>query len=499
MIRILGTKRSLCDRLTRRDLLHIGGLGACGLSLADAFSMTAGAAEPLSGKAFGKAKACIFLFPYGSPSSHETFDPKPEAPVEVQGEMKAIPTKAPGMYICERLPKIADVMDKTTVIRSMTHPYPVHGLAYAVTGIPTYTPELETRARDKRHWPFIGSVVDYLQSLHISAGAVSSIPQNIGLPWLVNSKTDNPAVNAGPFAAFLGARYDPVWTDFDGEGLKIAPKNTVNQTKRFRNPFGGTTEKGRFRLSPGAELSQDMSIERLRMRRTLLAQFDAQRRAADSASDTFDRQRQRAWSLLTSPEMRIALDIGREERKVREAYGMTLFGQSCLAARRIVEAGGKFVTVFWDCFGQFANGAWDTHQYHYPRMKELLLPGFDLAYSALLNDLEQRGLLDETLVIWMSEHGRTPTFVPNRPEGGRDHWSRAYSVVLAGGGAAQGKIVGQTTRDGGDVLDNPVSPKDILATAFYLLGVDPATTVPDHEGRPHLIAGDGVVRREVLA
>ena len=495
MLRILGTPKTLCDGLTRRDFLQVGGIGSFGLSLANAAALRA---ETKPGTAFGKAKSCILLFPYGSPSSHETFDPKPEMP-DVQGEMKSMATCVPGLHICDRLPRLAKVMDKITVVRSMTHPYPVHGLAYALTGIPTYTPELETRARDNRHWPFIGSVVDYLQREGRSS-ATRQVPANIGLPWLVNSKTDNPAVNAGPFAAFLGAEYDPVWTDFDGPGLHIAPKNTVSQTKRFRNPFGGTTLDGRFHLSPASELPADVSIERLRLRRSLLAQFDRERRSLDRDSrvQTWDNQRQLAMSLLTSNKMRDALDIGREPRALRERFGMNLFGQGCLAARRLIEAGGKFVTVFWDCFGQFANGAWDTHQYHYPRMKQLLLPGFDLAFPTLLSDLDDRGLLDETLVIWMSEHGRTPQ-INSKPGAGREHWSRAYSVAIAGGGIARGKVVGKTTRDGGEVLDNPVSPKDILATAFYLLGIDPNTTVPDREGRPHPIAGSGVVRPELLA
>jgi len=389
-------------------------------------------------------------------------------------------------------------MDKVTVVRSMTHPYPVHGLAYAVTGLPTYTPALETLARDNRHWSFSGSVVDYVERQR-ALGAAGEIPRNIGLPWLVNSKTDNPAVNAGPFGAFLGAEYDPLWTDFDGQGLHIAPKNTVAQTKRFRNPFGGITPAGRFRLSPASELSEDISIERLRMRRSLLAQFDHDRRRFDRSPQVqvWDKQQQLAMSLLTSNKMREALDIGRESRELRERYGMNLFGQGCLAARRIIEAGGKFVTVFWDCFGQFANGAWDTHQYHYPRMKELLLPGFDAAYPTLLSDLDERGLLDETLVIWMSEHGRTPQ-INSKPGGGREHWSRAYSVALAGGGTARGKVVGQTTRDGGEALENLVSPKDILATVFYLLRIDPQTTAPDREGRPRPIAGSGKLRPKLL-
>ncbi|MCE9528022.1 MAG: DUF1501 domain-containing protein [Planctomycetales bacterium] len=512
MLRILGTRRALCDGLSRRDLLQIGGLA--GLGLAGAMVPTAARAEKslpgsrgLHAKSFGRAKSCIFLFPYGSPSSHETFDPKPEAPAEIQGEMKAISTNVPGLAICDHLPNTAKVMDQVTVVRSMTHPYPLHCMAYAVTGIPTYTTDLETQARDSRHWPFIGSVVDYLE--HKLNGGAAQIPRNIGLPWLVNSKTDNPAVNAGPFAAFLGRKHDPVWTDFDGPGLRLAPKNTVGQAKQFLDPNGGTTLEGRFTFSPsapsGGEASKsppiaDLSLERLSLRRSLLAQFDDSRRRLDEspAVQGMDHDRQLAWSLLTSNKLRGALDIGQEPRQLREAYGLTLFGQSCLAARRLVEAGGRFVTVFWDCYGQFANAAWDTHQYHYPRMKELLLPGFDLAYPALIRDLSSRGLLDETLVIWMSEHGRTPRLDSGKPGSGRDHWSRAYSVALAGGGIARGKVVGQTTRDGGDVLDCPVSPKDILATAFHLLGIDAETTVPDLSGRPHPIAGDGKVRIELL-
>lgn len=494
MLSILGTRKTLCDGLSRRNFLQIGGIGAFGLSLADVASVQANTAL---GRAFGKAKSCILLFPYGSPSSHETFDPKPELP-DVQGEMKSMGTSVPGVHICDRLPKLAKVMDKMTVVRSMTHPYPVHGLAYAVTGLPTYTPELETRARDNRHWPFIGSVVDYVERQRASE-ETGDIPRNIGLPWMVNSKTDNPAVNAGPFAAFLGAEHDPLWTDFLGDGLHIAPKNTVGQTKRFRNPFGGVTPDGHFRLSSDSELRDDISMERLRMRRSLLAQLDQQRQLIDRSSriQVWDKQRHLAMSLLTSNKLRDALDIGREPLESRERYGMNLFGQGCLAARRVVEAGGKFVSVFWDCFGQFANGAWDTHQYHYPRMKELLLPGLDLALPALLTDLDDRGMLDETLVLWMSEHGRTPA-INSKPGGGREHWSRAYSVALAGGGTARGNVVGQTTRDGGEVLDNPVSPKDILATAFHLLGIDPHTTVPNREGRPHPIAGSGKLRPELL-
>ncbi|MCH7990552.1 MAG: DUF1501 domain-containing protein [Planctomycetes bacterium] len=351
MLQILGTNKTLCDGLSRRDFLQIGGLGVGGLQLADALRLQSCASTQGYSHNFGAAKSCILLFPYGSPSSHETFDPKPAAPVEIQGEMGAIATSAPGLDICDHLPRIARVMDRVTVVRSMTHPYPVHSMAYVITGLPTYTIELETRARDTRQWPFIGSVVDYLDQQQATA-ATNDIPRNIGLPWMVNSQTDNPTVNAGPFAAFLGTRYDPVWTDFDGKGLHVAPKNTIGQTERFRNPFGGTTADARFRLSPDAELRKDISIERLRLRQSLLAQFERSRRFLDRSPhvQTMDHHRQLALSLLTSNRMRDALDIGREPRPVRERYGMTLFGQGCLAARRLIEAGGRFVTVFWDCF-----------------------------------------------------------------------------------------------------------------------------------------------------
>ncbi len=499
MLRILGTPTTLCDGLTRRDFLHVGGLGALGVSLADVLRLQPAQAAVAQPRGFGRAKSCILLFPYGSPPQHETFDPKPDAIAEVQGELKSIATSVPGARICEKIPNVARVMDRLTVVRSMTHPYPLHGVAYAVTGMPTYSPALETRPRDPEHWPFIGSVVDYLDNRR-EAGRQPGIPRNVGLPWMLNSKTDL-LVNAGPFPAFLGQAYDPVWVDYDGKGTCIAPNLSDGQTKKFHDPYAATTPEGRFFLSALDQKFADVPVERLNLRRRLLGQFDQAQAAIENGANVrgFDRFHQTAFSLLTSSRMRQALDIGREPLALRERYGMTLFGQGCLAARRLVEAGGRFVTVFWDGFGLFGGCAWDTHANHYPRLKEYLLPGFDAAFPTLIEDLESRGLLDETLVLWISEHGRTPRIDPKPKGAGRHHWSKAYSIALAGAGVPRGKIVGSTDKHGGEVRETPVSPKDILATAFHLLGIDPHTTVPDVQGRPHPIAGSGQVRPELLA
>lgn len=240
----------------------------------------------------------------------------------------------------------------------------------------------------------------------------------------------------------------------------------------------------------------DLTLDRMNTRKTLLDQMEDARRSRDG-TDTRDHFREMAYSLISSPAVRNALDVRRESAKSRENYGHFLFGQSCLAARRLVEAGSKFVTVFWDEFG-LAGSGWDTHWEHYPRMRNELMPGFDRGFSGLISDLDQRGMLDETLVMVLSEHGRTPKL--NGAKGaGRDHWSQAYSVLLAGGGIARGKTIGKTDKIGGTVTDRPVSPKDLLATAYHLLGYDLETTLTDKTNRPVSIVPGGQVLRDVLA
>ena len=500
MLRILGSRKQFCDGLTRRDWLQVGGLGMLGMNLSDFFRLRELQAAEQKAGAFGKAKACILLLPYGSPPQHETFDPKPDAPEDVRGTHKPISTVLPGVQIDENLPKIAQIMDRLTVVRSMTHPYPVHCTAYVTSGIPDYSPALESRPRDPKLWPSIGSVVDYVSERE-SAGAAPPVPRNIALPWKMNSRggPKAAAVQAGPYAAFLGPAYDPVLTDFEGEGNREVDRYDGNggPHHKVKDPYAGIDPQQRFRLS-GVELPPHVTLDRYNRRRSLLAQFDDARRSFDANNRTqsFDRFQEMAFSLISHGSVHKAIDVQSEPSAIRDLYGMTLFGQSCLAARRLVESGSKFVTVFWDEYA-YLNTGWDTHWNHFYRLKDHLLPGFDLGFSGLILDLEQRGLLDDTLVVWMSEHGRTPK-LSGAKGGGRDHWSRVYSIALAGGGVARGKIVGESDRLGGDVLSTPVSPKDILATIFYLLGIDPHTTVPDRIGRPLPVAGSGKLRPELF-
>ena len=495
MLQLFGNPKRLCNGLSRRDLLHLGGLGAFGVTLGDFFHLRSLANEPQwRGAKFGQAKNCILIYKYGAPAQHETFDPKPNAPVEIQGETKPISTSVSGVQICEYLPNIAKIMDRLTIVRSLTHPYPLHGTVYAVSGIPNVNTKLEAKPRDKRQWPFIGSIVDYLEDQR-TGGQLPALPRNVALPFVMGSKNEYPPL-AGPYGASLGMRYDPVYTDFVPEGTKLAPE--VRPGQAFHDPYLAIKPTDRLRLGGAGKLRKEISPERFASRHGLLEQFDrARSRLNFEKIETFDRHRQMAYSLLSSSKMHAALDFGREAMAMRQRYGMTLFGQSCLAARRLVEAGSKFVTVIWDAYGLNA-GSWDTHHNHFPRLKNHLLPVFDHTFASLILDLEERGMLDETLVLVISEHGRTPKIESNRKGAGRDHWSRVYSQVYAGGGFGRGNVVGQSDAIGGDVADDPISPKDVLATAFHQLGIDPDTTVPNKDGRPIPITGTGKLHSGLL-
>lgn len=499
MLRILGSPRRLCDGYTRREMLLAGGLGLAGLGLADHLRLTEARADDKPDARFGRAKNCILLFLYGSHSQLETFDMKPDAPPEIRGDFKPIRSSLPGLDVCELLPHTARVMDRVTVVRSVTHPHPIHGVAYAVTGVPTIDVPMELNPNDSRHWPFIGSVVDYLGQQN--ARRKATLPQNIALPWPMSTRRVGEVARAGPYAAFLGGAYNPTWTEFRGKATRNAVKTLAGNTLDIGEPYRGITPDSRFELAVATELPSDVTVDRLDGRRSLVDQFDRGRRAFDrsNAARDFDRHRAMAYNLIGSEKVRTALDLEREPRPLRESYGMTVFGQAALAARRLVEAGTKFVTVFWDEFG-LAGSGWDTHWDHYPRMKDELLPGLDMALFGLISDLDARGMLDETLVLLLSEHGRTPKLSAAKG-GGRDHWSRAYSILMAGGGVARGRVVGRTDKIAGDVIERPVSPKDILATTYHLLGIDSRSALlRDRQDRPMpILPEEARVIPEVLA
>ncbi len=367
MLKILGSPQRLCDGWTRREMLRVGGLSAFGLGLADWLRFSeAQAARPRSGETphFGKAKSCILLYLYGAHSQLETFDPKPNSPVEIRGELGVIPSKLPGLHVGELLPNAAKVMDRVTVLRSVTHPYPIHGVAYATTGVPQIDVPMELNPRDGRHWPFIGSVVEYLTRRQ----RPSAIPSNVALPWPFSTQRVGEVPRAGPYAAFLGGAYNPLWTHFNGQATRRRVKTLQDQTVDVAEPYVGITPESRFELTGNRSVPPELTLDRLDRRRSLVEQFEQARRDLDRGDPgrSVDGYRQMAYNLIASDRVRQALDLGREPLPLRQTYGMTVFGQACLTARRLVEAGSRFVSVFWDEFG-LAGSAWDTHWDHYSR------------------------------------------------------------------------------------------------------------------------------------
>ncbi|MSQ93820.1 MAG: DUF1501 domain-containing protein [Gemmataceae bacterium] len=496
MLRILGSPKRLCDGMTRRELLLASGLGMGGLGLGEFPASTAPRqASPSTDRSFGRAKNVILLYLFGGPSHVDMLDMKPNAPAEVRGEFRPIRSRLPGCDVNEHLPRMAEVMDRVTVVRSLNHPWNFHGMMWATTGIPESNVPIEESQRNALHWPYLGSVYHYFDRQRHGPKPAGAIPDNVILPFLLSSR--RPAEQyARPHGAFLGNAYDPLWTEFRGQATRSMIRSSFGPPAEIFDPYLGITPESRFEIAPEAELPADITLDRLRQRRSLLEQFDLQRRTLDQspAAQTMDRQRALAFSLVNSTRVRTALDLSRESDRLRQAYGMTLFGQGTLQARRLVEAGCRFVTVIWDEVGQL-NAGWDTHVDHRNRLQNDLLPGLDLAFSALVLDLESRGMLDETLVLVMSEMGRTPRLEGN----GRGHWGRAYTNFFAGGGMARGTVVGRTDALGAVPVDRPLSAKDVLATIYHLLGIDPHTTVTDRFNRPAALVPYGDVVREMLA
>ena len=448
--------------LSRRKFLEIGALG--GLSLA---GVSSGAIEVSGSGSFGRAKSCLLLFLMGGPPQIDTFDPKPGAPADIRGELSPIATRIPGASFSELFPKLAQQAHRLCVVRSVTHDDNVHTSAgYAMlTG--RRHPAANSggvgpkpAATDYPHW---GSVLARLSPPAVAAPVFAALPEVI----------KDAAVNEvpGQGAGFLGRRYDPFRID-------------------------GEAKTGQFR-PPDILLPEDVTASRLAERRRLADRLDAAYRTADRQNDagSLDAFRQQALDLLSAPAVRQAFALDREPSSVRAAYGPHFFGQGCLLARRLLEAGIRLTTVYWHYEGPDDSPVWDTHENNFPHLKNRLAPPTDAAVSALLDDLAARGLLDETLVIVMGEFGRSPRI---NGKGGREHWPQVQSILLAGAGIAAGSVYGSSDPHGGYPAELPVSPADLTATFLHLLGVPPATELHDNTGRPFM-ASEGSVVRGVLA
>jgi hypothetical protein len=501
MLRILGSSNSFGHGFDRREVMRIGALSGLSLGLPEILHNSVSAAESSGHSSFGKAKNILMVYLQGAASQLETWDPKPDAPAEVRGQWGATSTSVSGTHISEKLPRLASLADRIAIVRSMTHEYNNHSNLYTLSGFPAVDFSSETNPYDSRHRPFFGSVLDYLADQAGGEGP-PEVPRNIGLPWKFSTHSAF-TQRAGPYATYLGHGYDPVWTEFNGQPTSKAAR--VSFFSRLKDvvvadPYLGITPESRLRISKDAQLRKGLTVDRLDRRRSLLEQLETQKRQFNEhiAGQSIDRFAGMAYSLITSQTLRDALDVGQEPMSVREKYGMNLFGQSVLTGRRLLEAGCRLVSVFWDEY-KVVNTAWDTHFNHFSRLGKELLPGLDAGLSSLLLDLEDCGLLDDTLVLCLTEHGRTPKINNLTRGGGRDHWSKAYSVMLAGAGIKPGTVIGASDKTGGFVKDRPVSPEDVLATVYHLKGFDPETTIPDRLKRPTRLVDNGAVIEEVLA
>ncbi len=437
--------------LHRRELLRAGGLCGFGLLLPDLLRARA-SAQPSARGTFGRAKSVIVLYLHGGHAQQETWDPKPDGPLPERGAFASIATSVPGVRVSELLPRSAALMHRLAVIRSLSHDNANHVQAAlsAMTGH-AHPPGTEARG------DFPPSATDFPPF-----GAVlSSLRPPARLPTWVQvgplMRRANGTVLHGQSPGFLGRRYAPLVIDQD-----LLPNRVRVEA-----------------VASGA----DVPALRLCGRRTLLDEIDAQRRLLGQSAEvqTYDAYQQRAMNLLTSSATARAFDLSAEPAALRARYGRTQFGQCCLLARRLAEAGVPMVNVH---FCRTPAGSWDTHSRHFPTMKELLCPTFDQALAALVSDLDERGLLGQTLVLATAEFGRTPK-VNNA--GGRDHWPWVYSVAMAGGGAAAGVVFGASDKIAAHPTAHPHDPRDLAATVYHLLGVPADTQVRDQDGRPHAL------------
>lgn len=435
-----------CDGFSRRDFLHLGSLAPLGLGLASALRLRAESPTPPP-PSRPQATSCILVWLDGGPSHLDTFDPKPDAPTEIRSPFREIPTAVPGTRICEHLPRTAALMREIALIRSVTHELGNHdtGSRFLLTGHRP-TPALE--------YPSLGSIVAH------ETTSDSPMPAYVAIP--------NDAVGGDSGAARSGY--------LAGAYSAFAIGQDPSRVRDLQPPPG-------------------VSFARTERRRDMLARIDALSRAVEEGTTSRDRDAhyRQAYRLIASPEAKAAFVLDREPPAVRERFGPSRLGTGCLLARRLVEAGSRFVTV--------VDTGWDTHQQIARELPDSRFPGsgklptLDRAYSALLSDLRERGLLDTTLVVLLGEFGRTPKL---NAQGGRDHWPRAGFACLAGGGVQGGRVVGSTNAHGEFPVDRPVRPPDLAFTILALLGIDPSRELTTPDGRPMKILSEGAFVREVV-
>ena len=446
MLSLGTTVANTCDGLSRRSLLKIGGLSLFGISLPQV--LAAQSQPPRE----GKAKNVILLWMGGGPSNIDTFDMKPDAPAEIRGEFQSIATKLSGYRICEHLPKMAQQMDKVCVLRSVAHPESGDHVAachYLLTGYPQ-RPDPTGQPVGSVIYPCYGSVVSR------ELGWRNSLP-----PYVVLTGEAAPYTGGG----YWGSTFNPLTVKADPNLANFAIEDVA--------------------------IPSSVGPDRTGRRRTLLAQLDAWQRQTDKMAGAVSERShfyQQAYDLITSPAAKKAFNLSEEPDKVRDRYGRHRYGQSALLARRLIEAGVRFVSV--------ETNWWDTHQNNFRDLKETRLPNVDQFWTALLSDLAERGLLETTLVIWMGEFGRTPTV---NGSAGRDHWAWTNAICLSGAGIKMGTLVGETDRKCERVAGTPHSTHDFAATIYRLLGIDGSKEYRGPDGRPHLINYHGQPIGAVLA
>ena len=439
-------------RLSRHEFLQVGFSGFVGLGLAELL-----AGRSASAKATGpvaRAKSVIFVFCTGAPAHQDIWDLKPKAPLESRGEFKPIETSAPGVLIGEHIPLLAKVAHKFAIVRSMTHKLPSHehGTHYLLTGI-NQGPAGSTHMASRNDWPCYSAGVDYLRP------GGDGLPSGVMLPTYLHNGYGFCGQNGG----FLGSKYDP-W-------------------QLTRDPNAADFKLDELTLLPG------VTVDRMAARRDLLADIDRQRRdleATAAVHDASQRTREAFNLLIQGGKFREAFDLSREPDAMRDRYGRHSYGQSLLLARRLVEAGMPIVQANMGTMNR-----WDTHIDNFGALKNKLLPPFDRALSTLITDLDERGLLDETLIVVTGEFGRTPLI--NDRNRGRDHWSNVFSAVFAGGGVRGGQAIGESDSQAGYPLSRGWYPADMGATIYSALGIDPASQVIDRLGRPHQLNAGEVI------